>query len=210
MQRRLPEASAGFSRFDASIAPPRRRAGADHGVDLVDEQDGARLVLQLGHHRLQPLLEVAAVARAGQQRAHVERVDGGLAPAPPARRPRRCAWPGPRRSRSCRRRDRRHRAGCSWCGGTGSGWCARSRCRGRSAGRSSRPSPSCSGSRSSWSARPGCAGSGFSSRSCSWCASGWLPVPCTGRCADRPGALAMPWLMKFTASSRVMSCSCRK
>ncbi len=53
------------------------RAGADHGVDLVDEQDGALLVLQLAHHRLQPLLEVAAVAGAGQQRAHVQREDGG-------------------------------------------------------------------------------------------------------------------------------------
>ena len=46
-------------------------------MDLVDEQDGALLVLQFGHHRLQPLLEVAAIARAGQQRAHVQRVDGG-------------------------------------------------------------------------------------------------------------------------------------
>ena len=53
-------------------------AGADHGVDLVDEQDRARIVLDLLHHRLEPLLEVAAIARAGQQRAHVEREDGGV------------------------------------------------------------------------------------------------------------------------------------
>jgi ATP-dependent Clp protease ATP-binding subunit ClpA len=34
--------------------------------------------------------------------------------------------------------------------------------------------------------------------------------PVTGRWVERPGALAMPWLMKLTASRRVMSCSCRK
>src|SRR5829696_2710951 len=52
------------------------RAGADHRVDLVDEEDGVRELLEFRNHRLQPLLEVAAVARACQQRAHVERVDG--------------------------------------------------------------------------------------------------------------------------------------
>ena len=56
----------------------RGGAGADHGVDLVDEQDRARIVLDLLHHRLQALLEVAAIARAGEQRAHVEREDGGV------------------------------------------------------------------------------------------------------------------------------------
>ena len=78
MQRSVPDCSAGFSRFDASIAPPRGRAGADHRVDLVDEEDGVRVVLELLHHRLQPLLEVAAIPRAGEQRAHVEREDRGL------------------------------------------------------------------------------------------------------------------------------------
>ena len=34
--------------------------------------------LQLLHHRLQPLLEVAAIPRAGEQRPHVEREDRGL------------------------------------------------------------------------------------------------------------------------------------
>ena len=53
-------------------------AGADHGVDLVDEQDRAGLLLQLRDHRLQALLEVAAVLGAGDQRAHVERVDGAV------------------------------------------------------------------------------------------------------------------------------------
>ena len=49
-------------------------AGADQRVDLVDEQDRVRLVLQLLQHALQPLLEVAAVLGAGQQRAHVQRI----------------------------------------------------------------------------------------------------------------------------------------
>ena len=50
-----------------------RRAGADHGVDLVDEHDRARIGLDLLDHLLEPLLEIAAIARAGEQRAHVER-----------------------------------------------------------------------------------------------------------------------------------------
>ena len=53
-------------------------AGADHGVDLVDEHDRARIGLDLLDHLLEPLLEVAAVARAGEQRAHVEREHGGV------------------------------------------------------------------------------------------------------------------------------------
>ncbi len=50
----------------------------DHRVDLVDEHDGAGKVLDLAHHRLEPLLEVAAIAGAGEQRAHVELEDGGV------------------------------------------------------------------------------------------------------------------------------------
>src|SRR5690606_32959450 len=52
-----------------------RRAGADHRVDLVDEQHRVRQLLELGDDLLQPLLEIAAIARAGKQRAHVERID---------------------------------------------------------------------------------------------------------------------------------------
>ena len=52
------------------------RAGADDRVQLVDEQDdlpgGVGDFLQ---HRLEPLLELAAVLGAGDQRAHVERDD---------------------------------------------------------------------------------------------------------------------------------------
>ena len=54
-------------------------AGADDVVDLVDEQDDAALaLLDLVEHRLQALLELAAVLGAGEQRAHVEREDAAL------------------------------------------------------------------------------------------------------------------------------------
>ena len=56
----------------------RRRAGADDGVDLVDEEDGARLLLELADDALQPLLEIAAILGAGDQRAHVERIDSAV------------------------------------------------------------------------------------------------------------------------------------
>ena len=67
---------------------------------------------------LQPLLELAAVLRAGDQRADVERDDAAVRAAARGRRRRRCAGRGPRRSRSCRRRARRSGPGCSSCGGT--------------------------------------------------------------------------------------------
>ena len=48
-------------------------AGADHRVDLVDEDDGLPLVLgDFLQHALQPLLELAAEFRAGEQQRHVE------------------------------------------------------------------------------------------------------------------------------------------
>ena len=49
-------------------------AGADDGVQLVDERDDLALgVGDLLQHRLQPLLELAAVLRAGDHRSEVER-----------------------------------------------------------------------------------------------------------------------------------------
>ena len=51
-------------------------AGADQRVQLVDEQDhvaGGRHLLQ---HGLEPLLELAAILRAGEQRAEIERQAG--------------------------------------------------------------------------------------------------------------------------------------
>ncbi|MCY1231786.1 hypothetical protein D9M72_442460 [compost metagenome] len=47
-------------------------------MDLVDEQDRVRIVLERLQHALQALFEVTTVLGAGQQRSHVERVDGGL------------------------------------------------------------------------------------------------------------------------------------
>ena len=44
-------------------------------MDFVDEQNRAGLRFELGQYRLQPLLEIAAIACPGQQRAHVERID---------------------------------------------------------------------------------------------------------------------------------------
>ncbi len=49
-------------------------AGADDGVQLVDEEnDVAALGLDLGQNGFQPLFELAAIFRASDQRAHVER-----------------------------------------------------------------------------------------------------------------------------------------
>ena len=52
------------------------RAGADDRVQLVDEEDDlAGRVLDLGEDGLEPLLELAAVLRAGEERTDVERPD---------------------------------------------------------------------------------------------------------------------------------------
>ena len=52
-------------------------AGADDGVQLVDEQQDAALgALHLVEHGLQPLLELAAVLRSGDECAHVQGEDG--------------------------------------------------------------------------------------------------------------------------------------
>ncbi len=114
-------------------------AGADHRVQLVDEDDRAAFVGgDVLQHGLQALLELAAVLGAGQQRRHVERQhalvlerlghlavddalreafdDGGLADA----------------GLADQHRD------CSWCAAAGSGWCGGSRRRGRSPDRACR------------------------------------------------------------------------
>ena len=79
MQRSVPEASAGLSRFDASIAPPEV-APAPITVWISSMNmiaPGVRL--ELLDDLLEALLEVAAIARAGEQRAHVEREHGRVA-----------------------------------------------------------------------------------------------------------------------------------
>ena len=49
-------------------------AGADHGVQLVDEQDDLAFLLgEIVEHALEALFELAAELGAGDQRAHVER-----------------------------------------------------------------------------------------------------------------------------------------
>jgi hypothetical protein len=75
MQRSSPLVSTGLYEIRRVHDAARGRARADHRVDLVDEEDGARLLLELGDHALETLLEIAAVLGAGDQRAHVERVD---------------------------------------------------------------------------------------------------------------------------------------
>ena len=50
-------------------------AGTDEGVDLVDEQDDVAAGAHLLEDLLEALLEVAAVARAGHERAHVQGVE---------------------------------------------------------------------------------------------------------------------------------------
>ncbi len=72
MQRSEPLRQRRLEQVGGVHRPARGRAGADDGVDLVDEQDRVLVLLDLLHHLLQALFEVAAIARAGEQRAHVE------------------------------------------------------------------------------------------------------------------------------------------
>ena len=133
--RSSPRASIGLSRLAASIAPSAG-AGADDRVQLVDEQDDLALgVLDLLEHGLEPLLELAAVLRAGDQRADVERDHAAVAQRLGHVARRRSAGRGPRRSPSCRRRARRSGPGCSWSGARAPGSRGGSPRRGRSPGR---------------------------------------------------------------------------
>ena len=72
------ELTAGEHRLEhvAGVHRALGRAGADDGVQLVDEQQDAPFAgLDLLEHRLEPLLELAPVLRARHERAHVERED---------------------------------------------------------------------------------------------------------------------------------------
>src|SRR6185503_13125402 len=74
---------------------PLRRAGPDDGVQLVDEEDDLSLrIRDFLQDRLEPLLELAAVLRSGDQGPHVERDDllvlepfGDVPPDDPLRQP---------------------------------------------------------------------------------------------------------------------------
>ncbi len=69
------------------IHRPIRLAGTDQRVHFIDEEDDlAVLRLHLVEHRLQPLFELAAIFRTGNQRAHVERHQLLVLEAFPARR----------------------------------------------------------------------------------------------------------------------------
>ena len=62
-------------------------AGADHGVQFVDEHDDAAFVRRdFLQHGLQALLEFAAILGAGQKRRHVERQHALVLQASPALR----------------------------------------------------------------------------------------------------------------------------
>ncbi len=69
-----PDDSAGFSRFDASSVPPD--AAPAPIIVWISSMNRIALgvLLQLLQHGLEPLLEIAAVLGAGEQRAHVERI----------------------------------------------------------------------------------------------------------------------------------------
>ena len=72
------ELAAGEHRLQEIRGVDRTLGGAraDDRVELVDEEHDATLArLDLGQHRLQALLELAPVLRAGEQRADVERPD---------------------------------------------------------------------------------------------------------------------------------------
>ena len=75
MQRSSPRASIGLSRFAASTAPSAAPAPTIVCSSSMKRMMRPSLVLDLGEHGLQPLLELAAVLRAGEQRADVERPD---------------------------------------------------------------------------------------------------------------------------------------
>ena len=62
------------------------RARADDGVDFVDEEDRAFDGFEFLDDRFEAFLEIAAIARARDQRAHVERIDDAVLEELPALR----------------------------------------------------------------------------------------------------------------------------
>ena len=69
----LAAGQGGFQHI-AGVHGTFRLAGADHGVQLVDEQDDVALLLgQIVQHRLQALLELPAELGPGDQGRHVQR-----------------------------------------------------------------------------------------------------------------------------------------
>ena len=80
MQCSSPRASAGFSMFDASIEPSARPAPTRLCSSSMNSTTSPAAG-QLLQHRLQALLELAAIFRAGDQGAEIEREEPTLAQA---------------------------------------------------------------------------------------------------------------------------------
>ena len=68
-----PRASAGFSRLEASIAPSALPAPTSVCISSMNRMIWPCAASISRQHGFQPLLELAAIFRAGDQRAHVER-----------------------------------------------------------------------------------------------------------------------------------------
>ena len=107
-------------------------ARADDGVQLVHEEDDPALGLgDLLEHRLEAVLELAAVLRAGDQGADVERHHAAVAQRLGHVTGDDALRRGLPRSRSCPRPARRSGPDCSSCGATAPGSRVGSRRRGR-------------------------------------------------------------------------------
>ena len=154
--------------------------------------------------RLEALLEVAAEARAGEQRRGVEREDLGALQQlghVVLQQPR---APALRRARSCRRRRRRRTPGCSCGGGRGSRSCAAARGCGRSADRARRP-------RARAGQVDGVGAERIARRSRRRARRRRRPrrpiAAPVGAAGDDGGTLLMPWVMYSSTSSRVTPCA---
>ena len=81
MQRSSPDWSSGLSRFEASTVAPWAEPAPRMVWISSMKRIGSSPLAHGGHQRLEARFEVAAVLGAGQQRAHVEGVDLGVAEA---------------------------------------------------------------------------------------------------------------------------------
>ena len=116
MTRSSPSVRIGLMSVARSIVPPVVAPAPTVEWISSMKRIGLRRCGERLDHRLEALLEIAAEPRAGEQRAGVEREDLGVLAAARERRARAGAARGLRPARSCRRRPRRRRPGCS-CGG---------------------------------------------------------------------------------------------
>ena len=72
------ELSTGQSRFEQIRrvqGTAGSRTGTDQSVNFIDEQNRVRFVFERLQHAFETLLEIATVFGAGQQCAHVQRID---------------------------------------------------------------------------------------------------------------------------------------